>query len=117
MTQGRCVVCLVLLLAVWATGCGAVLAGDSDIRYEVSGTTDLLSITYETPSGRMVQTDTKPPWSFIFRADKGAWLFVSVQNYRETGSVTATIHRNGQVLQTATRSGPFVIVDVSDTNE
>ena len=106
---------LVALIAV-TLACGdstPVPESDIFITYEVGGTTDKASLTYENKDGNTEQKTVSLPWRLSFEAKPGAFLYVSAQNERESGSVTCKILENNLVKETATSEGAFVIAKCS----
>lgn len=84
------------------------------VEYTVTGTAANVSVTYALADGGTSQIgDTPTPWSYEFRAVKGTFVYVSAQNQTETGTVTATILRDGREFKTATSTGAYVIATSS----
>lgn len=85
-----------------------------EVKYEISGTATTVDITYTNSTGGTSQlSDVSVPWTLTFRRDEGEFVYVSAQNQNDTGSVTATIYRDGSTLQTSTSSGAYVIATAS----
>ncbi len=102
---------LLLLLA-----CSNPFDSSIDVRYEVTGSAKTVNITYENDSGGISQVTNVPlPWSISFSGDLEDYVYLSAQNQEETGSVTVTIFKNGDVFKRATSEGSFVIASVSGT--
>jgi len=106
-----------LVLATVACGGEPATVPESDIfiTYEVGGTTDKASLTYENKDGNSEQKTVSVPWRFSFEAKPGAFLYVSAQNERESGSVTCKILENNLVKGKAASEGAFVIAKCSRT--
>ena len=87
--------------------------GQTLITYEVSGSGGNYSYTIETSSGGTSQgyTGNGAFYEDWFVDDK--FVYVSVQNQNSSGSVTCTIKRNGEVYQTTTSNGAYVIATCS----
>ncbi len=86
------------------------------VRYEVTGSADTANITYENNSGGISQVTNVPlPWSTAFSGDPEDYVYLSAQNQGETGSITVTIFKDGEVFKRATSEGSFVIASVSGT--
>lgn len=86
------------------------------VRYEVTGSTEYVNITYENDSGGISQVTNVPvPWSLSFSGDIEDYVYLSAQNQGETGSVTVTIFRDENVFKKATSKGSYVIASVSGT--
>ena len=106
---------LYLLLAlITLVGCDA-LTGNSNIEYRVSGTAVRVSLTYEAESGSSQISSAALPWSFAFRAKRGAFLYVSAQIIQGGGSVTVSIYKGESLYKTATSSGFAAIATASGT--
>lgn len=108
-----------ILLAVVVTigaGCDS-LTGASDIEYRVRGTAARASITYQSSAGGTSQTtDSLLPWSYTYKADRDAFLYVSAQNSGQTGCVVAEIIRKGSTLESVQSCGAFAIATASGNN-
>ena len=105
------VIPLLMLLA-----CSNPFDSSIDVRYEVTGSAETVNITYENDSGGISQVTNVPlPWSITFSGDLEDYVYLSAQNQGETGSVTVTIFKNGDVFKRATSEGSFVIASVSGT--
>ena len=74
------------------------------VRYSVRGATDL--VTMSMPDG-IVQRDGGGPW--VFEAEPGESLTLSVQNSRDSGSVTCRIEVNSQVIAENTSDARYGI--------
>ena len=92
-----------------------------EIYYEVVGSADKVSITLTNQQGNTVQfTDIKLPYHQRYTVNKRDFIYISAQNEGSYGSVTANIYVNkkgdynkGQLFQTATSSGGYVIASAS----
>ena len=87
------------------------------VKYEILGTAHRVTITFINASG---ETETfnhiELPWERNIYPKKG-YLYLSVQNERHHGSVTARIWVDGKITKESTASGPFVTAAVSDILE
>lgn len=83
------------------------------IMYKVSGTAYSGSVTYENAQGGTEQQDISIPWTTYLTVTDGAFLYLSVQNNHETGSVTCEIWVDGSEWKSSTSSGGYVIADCS----
>lgn len=77
-----------------------------------------ISLTYENQSGNTEQLDSSITgirnWEETFRGEPGGFLYVSVQsNHESAKSITCEILVNGQVVESATSQGRFVIATCS----
>lgn len=105
-----------LVAAVVGSGCNAI-TGASDIEYTVTGTTGTrVSITYESGSGTSQVSSATVPWSYSFKAEKDGFLYVSAQILSSTGSITATIKKNGKDFKSGTASGFAAIATATGSN-
>lgn len=82
---------------------------------EIKGTGDL---TYTNSSGNTEQKSAQSAvgqWATVdsFSTDRGEFLYVSIQNARETGGVECRIRVNGVVIETAKSTGAYVIATCS----
>ena len=115
----RTIPLLVLVALILTTAaCGGstpVPKPDIFITYEVSGTTDKASLTYENKDGNSEQKTVRLPWRFSFEAEPGTFLYVSAQNEGESGSVTCKISESNLVKEKATSEGAYVIATCSRT--
>jgi hypothetical protein len=83
------------------------------VRYEVTGTARRVNITFINATGETEQfNNIKIPWERNIYPKNGS-LYLSAQNEREHGSVTARIWVNGKIIKESTLSGAYVIVSVS----
>ena len=86
-----------------------------NVKYEVTGSSDQVSLTYSTKNGS-AQTDARTPWSYsLSGARLGDFLYVSAQDGTgEVGAtVTCSIYVDGRKVATNTASGPFKIATCS----
>ncbi|MCK5037292.1 MAG: hypothetical protein KAS73_15450 [Candidatus Sabulitectum sp.] len=87
-----------------------------EIRYEVIGSAESVSITYENGGGGVSQvTNVGLPWSHTLSVDPGDYVYLHAHNLGESGSITVTIYQNGDVFKRASSAGAYVIVSVSGT--
>jgi hypothetical protein len=84
------------------------------IEYRVTGTTLQASVTFENVSGGTSQMDpVAVPWSTAFTAYPDAFLYISAQNNTASGTITASVIKNGLVYKTTTSTGAYVIATAS----
>ena len=87
------------------------------VKYEITGTARRISITLVNERG---ETETfnhiEMPWERDIYIKKG-YVYLSVQNERHHGSVTARIWVDGKIVKESTSSGEFSIATVSDILE
>ena len=85
-----------------------------DVRYEVVGSAESVNITFENGSGGISQVaNVSLPWSHSFSANPDEYVYLYAQNQGETGSITLTIYKDGDVFKRATSEGAFVVASVS----
>lgn len=111
--MNRMIVAVIVVAAL--AGCSNELLNmDSKVEYEVTGSTDVVSITIANKSGGTSQySGVTLPWSTSFKADPGDFVYVSAQNQRDTGSVTAAIYIDGDKYKRSTSTGAYVIATAS----
>lgn len=112
-----CAVVAVLAIAVIIGVClsiGHEVSKTHDVRYEVTGSAQSVDLTYTNDTGGTSQQSAVPlPWSYSFKGDTLAFVDVSAQNTGETGTVIATIYRDGEMWKTSTSEGAYVIASAS----
>ncbi len=97
---------------------------DVNIAYEVTGTTDIVTITYSDSEGRIVQIPTQTlPWvdiiSFNVSSDEvsGFLVFLMAQNVdpmaMSTDTITVTIRKDGLIFSTDNGVGATIVVSTS----
>jgi hypothetical protein len=85
------------------------------VKYEITGTAHRVNIIMVNGRGETEQFDhIKIPWERNIYPKSGV-LYLSVQNQKEYGSVTARIWVNGKIIKETTTSGAYVISTVSGT--
>lgn len=75
-----------------------------------------ISLTYENDSGGTEQIDTvatSGEWSRSYRMDIGDFVYLSVQNGEDRGTVTCEIRINNRSWKKSTSSGSYVIASCS----
>lgn len=76
-----------------------------------------ISLTYENETGNTEQLETRTNrqnlWTKRFEVARGEFLYVSVQNRAETGSVECEILIDGIVVEQAESQGAYVIATCS----
>ncbi|MCD4707723.1 MAG: MmpS family protein [Candidatus Sabulitectum sp.] len=84
------------------------------VKYEVVGSAETVNITFENGSGGISQmANVALPWSHSFSADSDDYVYLYAQNQGETGSITVTIYKDGDVFKRATSEGAYVVASVS----
>lgn len=108
---------LTFLLAttLLVAGCDTI-TGASDVEYSVSGGSQRVSVTYESGSGTSQIASIALPWSYSFKAERDAFLYVSAQIVQGDGTIIVTIRKDGKVFQTAQAIGFASIATASGTN-
>lgn len=85
------------------------------VMYEIGGTTDAASLTWENDTNGTDQGDYKVPFFKSFKGfRRGDFVYISAQNMRETGNVTCKITYNGIIIAEAKASGKFAIATCSE---
>ena len=109
------VIMLGVMIVLFAIGGVCVTTETYQITYEVTGTALAASLTFTNEDGGTSQeSDVWLPWTYSFEAEEGDWVSILAQNTGDTGSVTVTIYRDGEVFRTSTSSGAYVIATASD---
>jgi hypothetical protein len=92
------------------------------VTYKTAGTAPYGSITYQTASGTAQQSDVDIPLTpkggakgagISFTMNDGDFVYLSIQNSTENGSVTCSIEVDGVEVATNTSHGAFAIADCS----
>jgi hypothetical protein len=100
------VACLVLLVCL---GMNAACRQPDVVMYEVIGSIPAADIQVTSPAGAMDKfEDAGLPWRFTYEGFENAQAYVYAHNNTEEGSVTVNIYVNGQLVRTATSTGPYV---------
>ena len=97
-----------LLLAISFISCDNTIFGDSDWKYEVTGTAAIVNVTISNKDEGISQYNgVSVPWSTTFTKDNMYTYnaFISAQNQGASGSVTVKIYRNGGLVKSATSDG------------
>jgi hypothetical protein len=85
------------------------------VKYEVTGSSSQVSLTYQTESGS-TQRDAGTPWTYsLSNAGPGDFLYVSAQDGTgsDTATVTCAIYVNGTKVASNTAQGAFKIATCS----
>lgn len=110
------VIAVLGLIYLALLGCDNPLDSSIDVKYKVTGTAETVDVTYENSSGGVSQeSDVEVPWSYSFTGEPGDFVYISAQNQGQTGTVTVTIYRDGDVFKTSTSEGAYVIATASGT--
>ena len=83
------------------------------VVYSVGGTASSASLTYQNKSGGTDQKKVSLPWTYSFNGKPGDFLYLSAQNEKEYGTVTAEIKLNGTTVQSAESNDGYGIASVS----
>lgn len=112
VTMKKITVLLWLLLLFFS--CSSLFDTSYDVEYKVTGSASKVDITIENEDGGTSQYHDVPvPWSYTFKGEVGDFVYVSAQNQGQSGTVTATIYRDGETFKTSTSSGAYVIATAS----
>lgn len=107
---------LVLFVTLLLMACSNPFDSSIAVKYEVTGTAELVNVTYQNNNGGISQvTDASLPWSMTFSGNPEDYVYLSAQNQEETGSITVTIYKNNDVFKSATSTGSYVVASVSGT--
>lgn len=89
------------------------------VSYEILGSAPGVDLTYTDASGSIVQQSRIrvpiPSEKMRFRSRPGEFVQISAQNVADYGSVTCVIRVDGEVVETATSSGAYVIAGCQAT--
>ena len=84
------------------------------VKYEVSCSPGGFFITYVNSGGNTEQRDVSTTsWTASFTGNSGDFVYVSAQANSENATVTARIYYMGDLLETATSNGDYVIASAS----
>ncbi len=108
------IISLLLILLMISCNYRSTVNEKRVVKYEVTGTTRRVNIIFVDASGETEEFyKIKIPWERNIYPKNG-YLYLSVQNARDDGSVTARIWVDGKIIKESTSSGAYVIVSVSD---
>lgn len=86
----------------------------SSIEYRITGSASKAMVTYVDSSGGTSQlNDVSIPWSNVFTAKSGAYLYLSAQNQHDNGSITVSIVVDDKEVKSTTSSGAYVVAGTS----
>ena len=107
---------ILVIVALLLTACTNPFDSSITVKYEVTGSAELVNVTYQNNNGGISQiTDVVLPWSMTFSGNPEDYVYLSAQNQGETGSITVTIFKNDDVFKSATSTGSYVVASVSGT--
>lgn len=109
---------VILIASVCVTSSCGVTAPSGDVEYSVTGTATRVDLTYENSTGGVSQiANAVVPWTYRWSTAKsGDFLYVSAQIVNPSGgSITATVRKDGRVVQTSTSTGFASIASASGT--
>ena len=107
---------LILIVALLLIACSNPFDSSITVKYEVTGSAELVNVTYQNNNGGISQiTDVVLPWSMTFSGNPEDYVYLSAQNQGETGSITVTIYKDNDIFKSATSSGSYVVASVSGT--
>ena len=106
------IICFVALSSIGGT-CNSS-SSSAVVEYKITGTASEVDVTLTNATGGTEQYDNvSVPHTYTFDNYTHWFLYISAQNQGESGSVTATIYLNGEVVNTATSEGAYVIATAS----
>lgn len=83
-------------------------------KYEVTGPSMLVSLTYTNASGGIQQDEAAIPWNYSFTAKPGQFLSVSAQKkFGLQGTISCRIAVNGVQVQEASSNAEYGIASCS----
>ena len=85
-----------------------------EVEYRITGSASRVFVTLSNATGGTEQYDSvRVPHTYAFERFNDWFLYISAQNLGASGSVTVTIYLNGEVVNTATSEGAYVIAAAS----
>ena len=85
-----------------------------DVEYVVNCSPNGFFITYQNSSGNTAQQDiSSGNWTYSFNGTSGDFVYISAQANNENATVTTSIYYNGDLIETATSNGSYVIATAS----
>ena len=96
----RPLITTVLAILILITACTKdPLSTSVTVEYKVTGTAESVNIDYIDSNGKLaIINNVEIPWSLTFSANRGDAVFLSAKRIGDTGTVTVTIYRDGNVL-------------------
>jgi len=97
---------LILLASLMLlVGCKSPFDNSRTVRYNVTGDCGVADINYVNATGGTDSIDDEPlPWQKTVEMTSGDWAYVSAWGW-EGGTITASIHVDGDLKETETGSG------------
>ena len=85
-----------------------------EVEYVVNCNPNGFDITYENSSGNTEQQDINSGiWTYSFTAYPGRFVYISAQANNENAIVTTKIYYKGNLVESATSNGDYVIATAS----
>ena len=104
---------LVLFTGLLIVGCDFMFQPDEG-TYSISGTAATVDITLNNATGGTEQySDVSLPWEKHYDDFTDWFLYISAQNQGSSGTVTVKVYHNGNLVDSATSSGAYVIATAS----
>ena len=104
---------IVCLCGLFSLG-GTCNSPSAVVEYRITGTASKVSVTLNNATGGTEQYDNvSVPHTYRYDNFTDWFLYISAQNQGESGSVTVTIYLNGEIVNTATSEGAYVIASAS----
>jgi hypothetical protein len=89
-------------------GVNAACHQNDVVMYEVVGTATAVDIQVTDPSGGTDKyEDQGLPWRFSYEGFENNQAYIYAHNNTEDGGITVNIYVNGQLVRTATSTGPY----------
>ena len=93
---------------------GCTKENNNVIMYKVTSTPSGFDITYENSGGNTEQkTITSSSWTTSFTSSSGDFIYISAQADNKNATITSNIYFEGEIIETATSSGDYVIATAS----
>lgn len=106
----RCVIAIAIYVLSTGSACSSPTKPSAGpVTYSIIGTAKHVSITFQSSSNGTSQLDAAVPWTFVWTAQPGDFLYCSAQidTSPDPGSITVNITKSsdGKVNYSATASG------------
>jgi hypothetical protein len=92
------------------TGCARAQprkSAERAIRYEVTGTAQVVALTYQNNTGGTNQIDRTVPWFLELNVKPGSFICVAARNKGSTGTMMCRILVDSEVFKSAESSGAY----------
>ena len=127
MKRAISVILLVCVMGLIFVGCGDLTTtatptpkatptstSGTVVQYKITGSASKVSVTLNNATGGTEQySDVSVPHTYTYNNYTDWFLYILAQNQGDSGTVTVTIYVDGEVVETSTSSGAYVIADAS----